>query len=919
MQGSPIIFLKAVLWSALLWLFSCPLSAQDDPSYLLGLRYFQAAQYPQAVEHFKRALQLNPDHIDARYSIGKIYFMQEKYLSSYRYLRDSLAIDPGYKDAPSLFEQSLERIYTRFSDTLSDPQVVGAITTRSFRKGDLIAARRGIEYLVKKHPRFAVGWDHLGEYYLRQKNLEKAMTAMKKALALDPSSPTIFHHYEKIYFLKNHQKVPDSKLTPPQTDLVSKQVQDVVDESILLGDDSSAASAGPAQPIKLTKLEPAPPSDQSNSKLFEKLLEKESRNLPEQIPETKNPTEKNLKRADVYVPPPEPKRDLQAEQNQLELRAQKALQEKNWELAATSYAILSNNNPNNKEFKQSFEKAREYDRFEQNFQQALKTLKRGTKDSSQFKKAKELFLQLDSVIYAQLHQKQSFDEYLAFISFALKDYQEAEKICKTWVKQEPDSFQAHYLLLKSLESQEKYQEAYYILAKASQIDSSSLNAKPGILRLKWKSYIYHYWWLLALFVLVWFVLTLGYTTYKFSVRQKEQRWKGRFDQVRELAADQEWGSMIRAVDALMLSELSDSELYNLMYLKANGYFQSSQLEEGRKQCLAILTRHPKDQQTMVLLGRLYLGLEDTSSDTLDAFRMLTTKEPSNIDGLKAYLKAMKSAGIYDSTTEKIAVKILDIESYNQEILRDLVEIYGRRQTRNEQACEVFKRYLELHPQDSAVLLLYLQSLVSVGNYIEAIRVGHRLLPINPELEDAHTTLIRAYDELNMNDELRAYYQDLCLELPQSRIVEKMFNLIQSSAGSSRTAEPVTSGIQDAEITLLALEEGKRLLGNKSYQDAILKLQTATQAPNLSFDAKILITQAYLGLQDMDAAILNFQSLNLKEKKLDNTAMDVVYEIAQHYEKTGEVKKAIQLLQVLARNDVTYRDTFQKIEILSLEV
>jgi len=46
---------------------------------------------------------------------------------------------------------------------------------------------------------------------------------------------------------------------------------------------------------------------------------------------------------------------------------------------------------------------------------------------------------------------------------------------------------------------------------------------------------------------------------------------------------------------------------------------------------------------------------------------------------------------------------------------------------------------------------------------------------------------------------------------------------------------------------------------------------------------------------------------------------VVYEIAQHYEKTGEVKKAIQLLQVLARNDVTYRDTFQKIEILSLEV
>lgn len=912
---SPVRSRRNLFLAASLSLFLYPLFAAEDPDYLLGVRFFQAGQFQPAAKQFERVIQLYPDHLDARYSLGKIAFLQERYVAAFQFLRDCLAINPEYKDAKALFRQSLDQINSRFSGTFSNPEVVSALTAHHFESDNLIEAKRGIEFLVKKYPDFPFGWDHLAEYYQRLKSLDRALAAAKKALALAPSSPTVFHNYQKIYYLKFHKKLPRTLSSPNQSESQSGTVQNLIDETILASStnpSSPGASGNQANPA----LASTPLEEEANSSLFEKLLKKETEALPPPEPVKEKPKPKEAK--PVYVPPPQPTRDLQAEQRLLEERARKALEEKNWELAATSFAILYNNNPTREEFKESFERARRYDRFEQEFQSALRTLKRGARDPAQFKKAKELFLQLDSVTYSEIHQKQSFDEYLAYIAFSLKNYTEAEKICKNWIRQEPQSFQAHYLLLKSLESQGKYSESYFALNKCSQIDSAALNAKPGILRLKWKAYLYHYWWLLALFVFTWFLITLGYTTYKFSIRQKKQKWKGRFDKVRELAADKEWAAMIRAIDKLLLAELSSSELYNLMYLKANGLFQSNRVDEARKQCHAILTKHSKDQQTLVLLGRVYLALQEVSQDTIEAYRLLTTKEPTNPDALKIYLKALKAAGIYDEETEKIALKILDIESYEQEILKDLVEIYGHRQTRNEQSCEVLKRYVELHPQDSGVLHLYLQNLVAIGNYIEAIRIGHRLIPINPEIEEAHQALIRAYDELNMSDELRSFYHDLSLEMPHSRVVEKMFSLIQNSAGTARTKDPASSGIQDSEITQLALDEGKKLLKNGSYHEAILKLQTASQEKDLLFEAKILMIRCYLRLGDMDAVFLNFQTLNLKEQRLNHDAMEVVYDIAVHHEEQKEIKKALQLLQIIARNDVTFKDTFQKIELLSME-
>ena len=889
-------------------------SSTEDPDYILGIKYFQAGQFEPAMEKFQRVVQIDPDHLDARYTLGKIAFLQERYVDAFEFLRDCLNLDPEYKDTRALHQQTLDRIHARFSGSRSNPRITSALTAYYFQKGNLKEAKNTIEFLVKKHPDYPYGWDHLAKYYARLKNLDKALLAAKKALALAPSSPTIFRTYEEAYFLKFHKKIPPTLTRDSGSEKEPDEVQNLLDQEILkIG--SEQASSGNLEGAKNLALTPI--EEEANTSIFEKILKTETASLPPPKPKEEKP--KPREQESVYVPPPKPTRDLDAERQVLIDRAQKAFENKNWELAASIYAILNVNNPSIKEFETAFERAKSYDQFERDFKNALRALKRGAREPAQLDKAKELLMQLNTVTYSEVYGKQSFDEYYAFIAFSKNAFEDTEKICRSWIMQEPDSFQAHFLLLRALDSQGKYSEAYDVIQKCSAIDSETLDSRPGIWSIKVKVHLYRFWWVLALFILSWFTLTLGYTTYKFSVRKKKQRWKSRFDKVRELSADRDWRRMIRAIDELLLVDLTTSERYNLMYLKANGLLQSSELDEARKLCEGILANFPKDQQVMVLLGKTFLALKETAPETLEAYQILTVKEPANTDALKIYLKALKSAGIYEEETEKVALKILDIESYEQEILKDLVEIYGHRQTRNHQSCEVLKRYLELHPDDTGVLLLYLKNLVAVGNYIEAIKIGQRLIPLNPEIEEAHQALIRAYDQLNMTEELRTYYQDLNLEMPQSRVIEKMYTLIQSSAGSARTRNPEVMAGRDQEITRVALEEGRKLLNNGSYHEALLKLQTASQEPHLHFEAKILMMRCYLYLKDMDAVMLNYQGLNVKDQRLNADALYVVYEISQHYEELKETKKALQLLQLIARNDVTYKDTFQKIELLSLEL
>jgi len=375
--------------------------------------------------------------------------------------------------------------------------------------------------------------------------------------------------------------------------------------------------------------------------------------------------------------------------------------------------------------------------------------------------------------------------------------------------------------------------------------------------------------------------------------------------------------MIQKIDELLLTEITPNEHYNLNYLKANGLYQTRQLEKAELQAKAILARHSSDSQTQLLLGRIFAAQEKTEQECLEAYRILSIKEPSNLDVLKIYLQTLKLQEIYTEETEKVALKILDLESYNNDILKDLVDIYTQRQLYNDRSADILRRYNELHPGQPLLMLHYLEALSSTQNYIEAIKTGKKILDINPDLERAHQLLIEAFDQLNMREELKNYYHQLSLDFGSSEVVQKMYTMVETNYKVSTVLNDENKR-KDSDITRIAYEEGIALMEQKAYKQAILKFQTALNDQRLEFDARVMITRSYVFLGDMESAKFYFSQIDFRAQRLDENALDLLYEFANYHKETKDISRALQYFRLIARNDVGYKETFQNIELLSAE-
>lgn len=63
----------------------------------------------QAFVSFQKAVQMNPNHKEARYSLGHLYALQAKYQQAEGELREALRVDPDYSEAHNYLGQVLER------------------------------------------------------------------------------------------------------------------------------------------------------------------------------------------------------------------------------------------------------------------------------------------------------------------------------------------------------------------------------------------------------------------------------------------------------------------------------------------------------------------------------------------------------------------------------------------------------------------------------------------------------------------------------------------------------------------------------------------------------------------------------------------------------------------------------------------
>jgi len=888
----------------------------DHPDFVLAQSFFQRAQYQKAQEYFQKVLVEEPDHIEAHYALSRIYFLRENWLKAFFQLRETLSLDKSYKDARGLFAQTLENLRESLVVLKTDPESLSAQIYLDFQAGKMDQAKLNIGLLTSTHPTYAFGWDHLANYHYRQQNLDAAMQNLKTALSLAPASPTIFRHYETTYYLKNHKILPKRerpKAFQQKSEDVKEQVLDEWLEKEILENEG--------QDVVLTsssgqEIVPGAAPKVSHGSLFAKLLAKEKENVPIE-PESETKTKVETKTEPKYEPIPVRQENRNQEEEALIERASEAFKEKNWEVAATSYGILSQNNPKNKVYAQRLEQLKRYDEFEREYKLALLYVARGKKNPENFKKAEELFSSLNTRTYFELYKKNSFDNYLAAIAFSRRNWKEAQKYYQRWLQFEKTDEQAHYYYMRTLITLGDWDAAFKAYKNGLKHAGKSFASMPGMTKIKMQVYLQHYLSLIFLVIFLWIACMAAYLYFKISRKAKISQRKNLFQTVRDLSSEKRFNEMIQKIDELLLTEITPNEHYNLNYLKANGLYQTRQLEKAELQAKAILARHSSDSQTQLLLGRIFAAQEKTEQECLEAYRILSIKEPSNLDVLKIYLQTLKLQEIYTEETEKVALKILDLESYNNDILKDLVDIYTQRQLYNDRSADILRRYNELHPGQPLLMLHYLEALSSTQNYIEAIKTGKKILDINPDLERAHQLLIEAFDQLNMREELKNYYHQLSLDFGSSEVVQKMYTMVETNYKVSTVLNDENKR-KDSDITRIAYEEGIALMEQKAYKQAILKFQTALNDQRLEFDARVMITRSYVFLGDMESAKFYFSQIDFRAQRLDENALDLLYEFANYHKETKDISRALQYFRLIARNDVGYKETFQNIELLSAE-
>jgi tetratricopeptide (TPR) repeat protein len=146
--------------------------------YLLSAVYSTAHEYDKAEEQLLRILKDDPDDAGANNDLGYLWADQNKKLDEAETrIRHALELDKRQRNSLTRVGMDSDRDNAAYIDSL------GWVL---FRKGDWQGACRELEKAVSlpSGDDDPVVWDHLGDVYFRQKEVEKAGKCWKKAIEL---------------------------------------------------------------------------------------------------------------------------------------------------------------------------------------------------------------------------------------------------------------------------------------------------------------------------------------------------------------------------------------------------------------------------------------------------------------------------------------------------------------------------------------------------------------------------------------------------------------------------------------------------------------------------------------------------------------------------------------------------------------
>lgn len=163
----------------------------------LGVSLSRAGDLPEALEAYRRAVEIRPVYSRAQNNLGYALLKLDRPAEAKEPLERAIHLDPGAPEPHYhlglVYEKlgDLGQAAEQFEEALRrDPQMASAQNNLGAlydRAGDLDRARRHYEEALRIQPDYAVAHANLGFVQLRQGQMEQARESFEQALRLDPS------------------------------------------------------------------------------------------------------------------------------------------------------------------------------------------------------------------------------------------------------------------------------------------------------------------------------------------------------------------------------------------------------------------------------------------------------------------------------------------------------------------------------------------------------------------------------------------------------------------------------------------------------------------------------------------------------------------------------------------------------------
>lgn len=189
---------------------------EKDPNYQysLGAFYLNEGKLDLALNHFSRALSLEPRHYLSLHGLAVVSIMRGEVDKASKYLEEVLRLQPSFTEARNYLgiiyqtKGELEKAKEEFEKVVADqkyPTPENAYFNLSgieIAKGNWKEALTYIELAIEKRKSFAIAYNRKGFILRELGDLDGAEESFKKAINLSPEDPEFNYNLAEILFKK---------------------------------------------------------------------------------------------------------------------------------------------------------------------------------------------------------------------------------------------------------------------------------------------------------------------------------------------------------------------------------------------------------------------------------------------------------------------------------------------------------------------------------------------------------------------------------------------------------------------------------------------------------------------------------------------------------------------------------------------